>query len=162
MEKPMVGLAIRIIDLRRSQVLFGRFLKKNATTGFWNDVGDKKALEKRSQALLYAVRRLEAEKKRKRETATLTTVESKYQKIHAAKAVEAAASTTANNERKEREMTEKITTAITIEREKISTILEGEKEKKQPLSASTISVYQHREIKFKRCQSGRMKSRQLN
>ena len=29
----------------------GRFLEKDVTTGLWNDVGDKKAIEKTSQAL---------------------------------------------------------------------------------------------------------------
>jgi len=40
-----------IIDRWRAQVPAGRFLKKNRTTGFWNDVGNKKAREKTSQAL---------------------------------------------------------------------------------------------------------------
>lgn len=29
----------------------GRFLEKNAETGLWSDIGDKKAIEKTSQAL---------------------------------------------------------------------------------------------------------------
>ena len=49
LEKPMVSQTI--IDRWRAQVPAGRFLKKNSTTGFWNDVGDKKAREKTSQAL---------------------------------------------------------------------------------------------------------------
>jgi len=49
LEKPMVSQ--HIIDRWRAQVPAGRFLKKNRTTGFWNDVGDKKAREKTSQAL---------------------------------------------------------------------------------------------------------------
>ena len=50
LEKPMVALNI-IRKWRREQVPPGRFLKMNDKTGLWDDVGDKKAREKTSQAL---------------------------------------------------------------------------------------------------------------
>lgn len=49
LDKPMV--ALRIIEIWRAQVPPGRFLKMDDKTGLWNDVGDKKAREKTSQAL---------------------------------------------------------------------------------------------------------------
>lgn len=49
LDKPLV--ALEIIRLWRSQIPSGRFLKLDEKTGLWNDVGDKKAREKTSQAL---------------------------------------------------------------------------------------------------------------
>eukprot|EP00590_Aulacoseira_subarctica_P009541 CAMPEP_0172427414 /NCGR_PEP_ID=MMETSP1064-20121228/41930_1 /TAXON_ID=202472 /ORGANISM="Aulacoseira subarctica , Strain CCAP 1002/5" /LENGTH=931 /DNA_ID=CAMNT_0013171599 /DNA_START=43 /DNA_END=2838 /DNA_ORIENTATION=- len=50
LEKPLVALDI-IRKWRKEQVPPGRFLKVNEATGLWDDVGDKKAREKTSQAL---------------------------------------------------------------------------------------------------------------
>jgi hypothetical protein len=49
LDKPLV--ALEIIREWRAQVPPGRFLKLDEKTGLWNDVGDKKAREKTSQAL---------------------------------------------------------------------------------------------------------------
>lgn len=49
LDKPMV--ALNIIKEWRGQCPPGRFLKMEEKTGLWNDVGDKKAREKTSQAL---------------------------------------------------------------------------------------------------------------
>jgi hypothetical protein len=49
LDKPLV--ALEIIRVWRSQIPPGRFLKLDEKTGLWNDVGDKKAREKTSQAL---------------------------------------------------------------------------------------------------------------
>jgi len=49
LDKPLV--ALEIIKEWRSQDPPGRFLKMDESTGSWNDVGDKKAREKTSQAL---------------------------------------------------------------------------------------------------------------
>lgn len=49
LDKPLV--ALEIIKNWRSQDPSGRFLKQDESTGMWNDVGDKKAREKTSQAL---------------------------------------------------------------------------------------------------------------
>ena len=49
LDKPLV--ALEIIRAWRSQLPPGRFLKLDEKTGLWNDVGDKKAREKTSQAL---------------------------------------------------------------------------------------------------------------
>jgi len=49
LDKPLV--ALQIIRDWRSQDPPGRFLKQDESTGMWNDVGDKKAREKTSQAL---------------------------------------------------------------------------------------------------------------
>ena len=49
LDKPLV--ALEIIRLWRGQLPPGRFLKLDEKTGLWNDVGDKKAREKTSQAL---------------------------------------------------------------------------------------------------------------
>ena len=49
LDKPLV--AMEIIKQWRSQDPPGRFLKQDDATGMWNDVGDKKAREKTSQAL---------------------------------------------------------------------------------------------------------------
>lgn len=49
LDKPLVALAI--IREWRAQNPPGRFLKLNEKTGVWDDVGDKKAREKTSQAL---------------------------------------------------------------------------------------------------------------
>jgi hypothetical protein len=49
LDKPLV--ALNIIRTWRTQVPPGRFLKMDEKTGLWNDVGDKKAREKTSQAL---------------------------------------------------------------------------------------------------------------
>jgi hypothetical protein len=49
LDKPLV--ALEIIRQRRALVPPGRFLKLDEKTGLWNDVGDKKAREKTSQAL---------------------------------------------------------------------------------------------------------------
>ena len=49
LDKPLV--ALEIIRIWRGQVPPGRFLKLDEKTGLWNDVGDKKAREKTSQAL---------------------------------------------------------------------------------------------------------------
>jgi len=49
LDKPLVALGI--IRLWRAQLPPGRFLKLDEKTGHWNDVGDKKAREKTSQAL---------------------------------------------------------------------------------------------------------------
>ena len=49
LDKPLV--ALEIIRIWRSKLPPGRFLKQNAKTGHWEDVGDKKAREKTSQAL---------------------------------------------------------------------------------------------------------------
>jgi DNA mismatch repair ATPase MutL len=49
LDKPLV--ALEIIRLWRGQLPPGRFLKLEEKTGLWNDVGDKKAREKTSQAL---------------------------------------------------------------------------------------------------------------
>lgn len=49
LDKPLV--ALEIIRHWRSQLPPGRFLKLDEKTGLWNDVGDKKAREKTSQAL---------------------------------------------------------------------------------------------------------------
>ena len=49
LDKPLV--ALEIIKAWRSQDPPGRFLKIDDKTGLWNDVGDKKAREKTSQAL---------------------------------------------------------------------------------------------------------------
>lgn len=49
LDKPLVALAI--IKEWRAQVPPGRFLKMDDKSGFWQDVGDKKAREKTSQAL---------------------------------------------------------------------------------------------------------------
>lgn len=49
LDKPLV--ALEIIRLWRAQIPSGRFLKLDDKTGLWNDVGDKKAREKTSQAL---------------------------------------------------------------------------------------------------------------
>jgi hypothetical protein len=49
LEKPLVSL--EIIRQRRALVPPGRFLKLDEKSGLWNDVGDKKAREKTSQAL---------------------------------------------------------------------------------------------------------------
>lgn len=49
LDKPLV--ALEIIRVWRAQLPPGRFLKLDEKTGLWNDVGDKKAREKTSQAL---------------------------------------------------------------------------------------------------------------
>ena len=49
LDKPLV--ALEIIRLWRAQLPPGRFLKLDEKSGLWNDVGDKKAREKTSQAL---------------------------------------------------------------------------------------------------------------
>lgn len=49
LDKPLV--ALEIIREWRAQLPPGRFLKHNESTGKWDDVGDKKAREKTSQAL---------------------------------------------------------------------------------------------------------------
>ena len=49
LDKPLVALSI--IREWRAQDPPGRFLKIDEKTGLWNDVGDKKAREKTSQAL---------------------------------------------------------------------------------------------------------------
>lgn len=49
LDKPLVALGI--IREWRGQSPPGRFLKMDDKTGLWNDVGDKKAREKTSQAL---------------------------------------------------------------------------------------------------------------
>mmetsp|Transcript_34775 Transcript_34775/g.46139 ORF Transcript_34775/g.46139 Transcript_34775/m.46139 type:complete len:935 (-) Transcript_34775:537-3341(-) len=49
LDKPLVALGI--IKMWREQDPPGRFLKHDEKTGLWNDVGDKKAREKTSQAL---------------------------------------------------------------------------------------------------------------
>lgn len=49
LDKPLV--ALEIIKEWRSQVPSGRFLKIDDQTGLWQDVGDRKAREKTSQAL---------------------------------------------------------------------------------------------------------------
>lgn len=49
LDKPLVALSI--IREWRAQDPPGRFLKIEDKTGLWNDVGDKKAREKTSQAL---------------------------------------------------------------------------------------------------------------
>ena len=49
LDKPLV--ALEIIREWRAQLPPGRFLKHNEKTGNWEDVGDKKAREKTSQAL---------------------------------------------------------------------------------------------------------------
>lgn len=49
LDKPLVALSI--IRDWRAQDPPGRFLKIDEKTGLWNDVGDKKAREKTSQAL---------------------------------------------------------------------------------------------------------------
>lgn len=49
LDKPLV--ALEIIKFWRSQEPPGRFLKLDEKTGLWQDVGDKKAREKTSQAL---------------------------------------------------------------------------------------------------------------
>jgi hypothetical protein len=49
LDKPLV--ALEIIREWRAQDPPGRFLKVDEKTGLWNDVGDKKAREKTSQAL---------------------------------------------------------------------------------------------------------------
>ena len=49
LDKPVV--ALDIVKKWRSQSPPGRFLKMDDKTGLWNDVGDKKAREKTSQAL---------------------------------------------------------------------------------------------------------------
>merc|ERR1712238_195016 len=49
LDKPLV--ALEIIRIWRAQLPTGRFLKHNDKTGQWDDVGDKKAREKTSQAL---------------------------------------------------------------------------------------------------------------
>lgn len=49
LDKPLI--AFDIVQKWRSQVPPGRFLKLNEDTGIWNDVGDRKAREKTSQAL---------------------------------------------------------------------------------------------------------------
>jgi hypothetical protein len=49
LDKPLVALSI--IKIWRGQKPPGRFLKMDDKTGLWNDVGDKKAREKTSQAL---------------------------------------------------------------------------------------------------------------
>jgi len=49
LDKPLVSL--EIIRIWRSQLPTGRFLKQSDKTGLWDDVGDKKAREKTSQAL---------------------------------------------------------------------------------------------------------------
>eukprot|EP00980_Cylindrotheca_fusiformis_P000610 scaffold154_cov129-Cylindrotheca_fusiformis.AAC.27 len=49
LDKPLV--ALDIIRVWRAQLPPGRFLKLDEKSGLWNDVGDKKAREKTSQAL---------------------------------------------------------------------------------------------------------------
>jgi hypothetical protein len=49
LDKPLV--ALEIITAWRQQIPKGRFLKLDESTELWNDVGDKKAREKTSQAL---------------------------------------------------------------------------------------------------------------
>lgn len=49
LDKPLV--ALEIIRIWRAKLPPGRFLKQNEKTGNWDDVGDKKAREKTSQAL---------------------------------------------------------------------------------------------------------------
>lgn len=49
LDKPLVALGI--IREWRGQTPTGRFLKMDEKTGLWNDVGDRKAREKTSQAL---------------------------------------------------------------------------------------------------------------
>jgi len=49
LNKPFISL--EIVRLWRAQSPPGRFLKQNEETGLWDDVGDKKAKEKTSQAL---------------------------------------------------------------------------------------------------------------
>jgi hypothetical protein len=49
LDKPLV--ALEIIRAWRAQEPPGRFLKNDEKTGLWEDVGDKKAREKTSQAL---------------------------------------------------------------------------------------------------------------
>lgn len=49
MEKMKISKSI--VQAIRSQEPPGRFLEKDSKTGLWNDIGDKKAIEKTSQAL---------------------------------------------------------------------------------------------------------------
>jgi len=68
LDKPLV--ALEIIRLWRAQLPPGRFLKLDEKTGLWNDVGDKKAREKTSQALREKaplIRKQQEEEKEKEE-----------------------------------------------------------------------------------------------
>jgi len=68
LDKPLV--ALEIIRLWRGQLPPGRFLKLDEKTGLWNDVGDKKAREKTSQALREKaplIRKQQEEEKEKEE-----------------------------------------------------------------------------------------------
>ena len=50
-KKQKMAISRSIVDAVRSLNPPGRFLEKNAETGRWNDIGDRKAIEKTSQAL---------------------------------------------------------------------------------------------------------------
>lgn len=68
LDKPLV--ALEIIRIWRGQLPPGRFLKLDEKTGLWNDVGDKKAREKTSQALREKaplIRKQQEEEKEKEE-----------------------------------------------------------------------------------------------
>merc|ERR1712176_632126 len=80
LDKPLV--ALEIIKVWRSQEPPGRFLKMNEKTGTWNDVGDKKAREKTSQAL----REKAPELRRKQEEGALIAAGKDPKAIQAARA----------------------------------------------------------------------------
>jgi hypothetical protein len=46
-----MAISRSIVDAVRSMNPPGRFLEKNMDTGLWNDIGNRKAIEKTSQAL---------------------------------------------------------------------------------------------------------------
>ena len=81
LDKPLV--ALYIIRTWRTQVPPGRFLKMDEKTGLWNDVGDKKAREKTSQALREKAPliRKQQEDERKEEAGEEEDVSSDNQKV---------------------------------------------------------------------------------
>lgn len=46
-----MSISRSVVDAVRSMDPPGRFLEKSLTTGLWNDIGNRKAIEKTSQAL---------------------------------------------------------------------------------------------------------------
>jgi hypothetical protein len=50
-KRQKMAISRSIVDAVRSMNPPGRFLEKNMDTGLWNDIGNRKAIEKTSQAL---------------------------------------------------------------------------------------------------------------
>lgn len=72
LDKPLV--ALEIIREWRAQLPPGRFLKHNDKTGNWDDVGDKKAREKTSQALREKAPQIRAQQEEEQEGVSRRTI----------------------------------------------------------------------------------------